>query len=75
MMKTFGECPVCRQGQLVAVKNIASGKLMLMCDDCESQWKSPEDAESYENALKNEERVVPASDEEVASESWDRSAG
>ena len=71
MSKTFGECPICRQGQLMPMKGIDSGKLLLMCDDCESQWRSPQDAESYENALKDEERVVPASDEEVSEVGWD----
>jgi ribosome-binding protein aMBF1 (putative translation factor) len=72
MTKTFGECPICRQGQLVAVKNTASGTLMLICDDCESQWRSPQEAESYDNALTDEERVVPASDEEVSAAGWDK---
>lgn len=71
MSKTFGECPICRQGQLIAMKGVASGKLLLMCDDCESQWRSPPDAESYENALKDEAGVVPASDEEVSAVGWD----
>ena len=71
MSKPFGECPICRQGQLVAVKSVLSSKLLLMCDDCESQWSSPQDAESYENALQSEERVVAASDEEVSEAGWD----
>jgi hypothetical protein len=71
MSKTFGECPICRQGQLVAMKGTVSGELLLMCDDCESQWRSPQEAESYENALETEEHVVPASDEQVTMAGWD----
>lgn len=53
------------------MKEVESGKLLLMCDDCESQWRSPQEAESYENALKDEQQVVPATDEEVSAASWD----
>lgn len=73
MSKAFGECPICRQGLLVAMKSVGTGRLLLMCDDCESQWRSPQEAESYENALKSEERVAPASDEEVSAAGWDES--
>ena len=68
----FGECPICRQGLLMAMKGAESGVVCLMCDDCESQWRSPQDAESYENALTNEERVVPASSEEIERAGWER---
>jgi hypothetical protein len=66
----FGECPICRQGQLNAMKNIEDGTLILMCDDCESQWRSPEEAKSYENALKQELRVVQASPSEIDASGW-----
>jgi hypothetical protein len=68
----FGECPICRQGQLVAVKKTGDGSLLLMCDDCESQWRSPKEAESYENALREESHVVPATLEEVTASGWDK---
>lgn len=57
----FGQCAICRQGQLVAVKEITSGKMLLMCDDCESQWGSPAEAKSYEKALAQEAEVTQAS--------------
>lgn len=67
----FGECPICRQGQLVAMKNSLTGKLLLMCDDCESQWLSPAEARSFENALSNEiQNVVTATAEEVNEQGW-----
>ncbi len=71
MSKTFGDCPICRQGQLQAMKSVSGDRLLLMCDDCESQWQSPQEAESYENALHTEVRVIPASDEEVSAAGWD----
>ncbi|MFT4193184.1 hypothetical protein [Ottowia sp.] len=67
----FGECPLCRQGQLVAVKNMVDSKILLMCDDCESQWASPEAAKFGENALKEEVfDVINASAEDVIEANW-----
>jgi hypothetical protein len=67
----FGECPICGQGELLAVKAVTSGKLSLICDDCESQFASPADAQSHGNALKQEEvKVVPASLEEIKAAGW-----
>lgn len=67
----FGECPVCRQGELFAAKEAATGALFLVCDDCESQWSSPEQARSYENALMKEvPGLRPASREEIGMAGW-----
>ena len=70
MTKTFGECPICRQGQLIAVESVLYGDLTLMCDDCESQWKSPAAAKSFENVLRGDEYVKEASDEKVLAAGW-----
>ena len=70
MTKSFGECPICSQGQLIAVESVVSGALLLMCDDCESQWKSPTAAKSFENALCSEEQVKEASDEKILVADW-----
>lgn len=68
---SFGECPVCRQGMLIAVKNSATGQLLIMCDDCESQWRSPDEAQSFENVLTEEVHgVEKATFEEVKSNGW-----
>ena len=42
MTKTFGECPICSQGQLIAVESVLSEDLLLMCDDCESHGNLPQ---------------------------------
>jgi hypothetical protein len=66
----FGECPICRQGQLLVVKDI-DFRIFLMCDDCESQWGSPEAAKSYKNVLKEEIReIVDADEEDVINANW-----
>jgi hypothetical protein len=67
----FGTCQICGQGQLVAVKNPVTLQLLIMCDDCESQWCSPEEAQSYENALLDEVRSVEmATFEEIKKLGW-----
>jgi hypothetical protein len=67
----FGECAICRQGLLVAVKDNASGKLLLMCDDCESQWDSPESSCSFSNALTFEIKAVRnATEDDVQAAGW-----
>ena len=63
---SFGTCEVCGQGLLMAVKNIINGEMLIMRDDCESQWKTPDEAQSYENALLEQTRtIVPASAEDI----------
>jgi transcription elongation factor Elf1 len=70
-MHSFGTCPICGQGQVVAVKNPATQQLLVMCDDCESQWRTPDAARSYENALTDEVRdVEPATTEEIKLAGW-----
>ncbi len=67
----IGECSVCRQGRLVAVKDIDTNSLLVMCDDCESQWRSPTDARSSANVLiPDARRVVDARLEETRHAGW-----
>jgi len=68
---TFGECPVCGEGTLVAMKHGATNSLLLMCDDCESQWRSPAEAESYKGALTAELRgLETASMAQLSAAGW-----
>lgn len=70
---SFGECPICGQGQLIAVRNPITLQLLVMCDDCESQWRSPDEAQSFENALSDEVRGVEmATLEEIEAVGWIR---
>jgi hypothetical protein len=70
---SFGTCQICGQGQLIAVKLPLTQQLFIMCDDCESQWRSPEEAQSFENALLDEVRgVVIATIEEIEAAGWIR---
>lgn len=69
--QNFGECAICRQGSLVAMKEQPTGKLLLICDDCESCWLSPAAAKSYQEALTREPQdLVYATEIEVAAAGW-----
>lgn len=46
---TVGDCPICRQGQLFVTREIQTGRLYVSCEDCESEWDTPE-ASSSPNA-------------------------
>lgn len=67
------ECPICRQGVLLIVKAVDSDRLLVMCDDCESQWECPEKAITGEEPL-NEEvyGVEEATLEEIEARGWKR---
>ena len=68
---SFGECPVCRQGQLFAAKSNATDALLIVCDDCASQWRTPEQAQSYEHVLKEEILDIrPATLSEIEAAGW-----
>lgn len=68
---SFGDCPICGQGHLVAMKSASTGHLLIVCDECESQWQSPDKARSFENALPHEIRdLQKASSEEVRKSHW-----
>lgn len=36
-------CPACEQGRLVVTKALDTGKLFLLCEECESAWLTPEE--------------------------------
>ena len=38
----------------MAMKSALTGQLLVICNECESQWTSPDEAQSFENALSNE---------------------
>ncbi len=45
-----GICPVCGQGrQTIACEN-RSGILYVLCEDCESEWRSPQEARDVDSA-------------------------
>ena len=57
------------------MKNAVSDELLVMCDDYESQWRLPDDAQLYENALTEEVQVVSATERDIRAVGWDRWRG
>lgn len=39
----IGLCPVCSQGRLIVARDLDSGVLYVLCEECESEWDSPSD--------------------------------
>ncbi|MET0053084.1 MAG: hypothetical protein ABW095_18660 [Candidatus Thiodiazotropha sp.] len=64
------ECPICRQGALIVVKTKDRNAFFVMCDDCESQWESPEEAIRGAEPLSDEVGVVDATLEEIEKQGW-----
>jgi hypothetical protein len=57
----------------VAIKKAINGQLLIICDDCESQWSTPEEAQSNENAPLEEKRaLVPANAEDIKIAGWEK---
>lgn len=48
----IGSCPICKQGMLEILKEKKTGKLFISCDECEAEWKSPQDALSNQGATR-----------------------
>lgn len=68
---SFGQCGICGQGDLIAMKVADSGRLLLMCDDCESQWNTPRDSRFYDKALTKEiSGLVVANSQDVIGARW-----
>ena len=40
----IGMCMICHQGMLEIVKEKSSGKLFVVCDECEVEWENPDNA-------------------------------
>jgi hypothetical protein len=49
----IGTCPLCGQGRLLIARDNRSQKLYVLCEECESEWQSPELATSIDNATRD----------------------
>jgi hypothetical protein len=68
---TFGECSLCKQGTLIAMKQSDEHSLALVRDDCESQWLPPSDATSADKALVQERTaLVAVTNEDLRKAGW-----
>ncbi len=49
----IGTCPICGQGRRIVAKDNASGDLYVLCEECESEWVSPEQSQSIDTATRD----------------------
>lgn len=49
----IGACLLCGQGRLIVAKDYNSGELYILCEECESEWESPEKANNIEFATRD----------------------
>ena len=69
----IGDCDVCGQGMILIARDKKNNKMLVICNDCESQWSSPESYQQGHNSLpaeKQHEHVVDASLAEIKQEDW-----
>lgn len=70
-MYYIGQCPICRQGVLEILKEDKSGTIYIHCDECEAEWRNPEDALEVRNGTRFHFGLSkPASLEEVYEMNW-----
>ena len=50
----IGSCRLCSQGRLLIAKDTATRTLYIFCEECESEWESPE--ESRDSDLGTQDR-------------------
>jgi hypothetical protein len=50
---SIGVCPLCSQGRLIIARDNASGALYVLCEECESEWTSPEESNDIHAASRN----------------------
>ncbi|WP_036635033.1 hypothetical protein [Paenibacillus massiliensis] len=66
-------CHICHQGWVVIVKEVSSEKLLVYCNECESEWIHPENYfNNEESSLFNNGRIAEPGEEEVISAKWDK---
>ena len=69
----IGQCLVCRQGILEIVKEKASGRILVVCDECEAEWENPEDALKKVNGTRGKYGAVSGvTINEIQALRWDK---
>ncbi len=65
-------CPICDQGWVQIFKEKLSSKIVILCDECFSEWENPQ-AINRENskASNSNDLIIDPTDEEIKKNGWD----
>lgn len=69
-----GVCDVCGQGMVLIARDKINNNIFVICNECESQWASPQDFQKGGNSLSSSEHhhdVVDATLDEIKKRGWD----
>jgi hypothetical protein len=64
-------CPVCDQGWVQIFKEKSSEKLLILCDECFSEWEKPQlvNKDNFMYSVSNE-LIIDPTDEEIENKGW-----
>lgn len=66
-----GECYLCGQGNVYICKSENTGKVFLACEECDSEWPSPDEFLNHHTSDKKEGgRYLRLSKEEISQHPW-----
>jgi hypothetical protein len=68
----YSVCPVCEEGRLFVTKSNGPEKLFLLCEECESAWRSPEDIDPNTHFNFGGGRVFRAERADIYDAGWFR---
>lgn len=49
----IGTCPLCGQGRLLIARDDSDRSLYVLCEECESEWATPEESGRIESASRD----------------------
>ena len=66
-------CPICEQGWAQIVKEKESGQLFVWCDECDSEWPSPNEVKNLDLATRgNFSEIEDPSEQDIIANDWGR---
>jgi len=67
----IGVCEVCKQGCLEIVKEHGTDTLFIYCNECEAEWKTPEEAIQNKNGSRFKYgKVIEPTYDEINAINW-----
>jgi len=68
-----GNCRLCGQGRLIVAKETTTSDLYILCEECESEWESPDaTVDSAKATLMKHGQSTLLTREDLATHAWRR---